>query len=370
MKFTFVIPAIWNGGGPRNIYTLSGQFNAHGYPSSVLALSSDSLFGTLNAKKTGNNSGVVKLKNPLGSLNFALNEASYHVSFLMPFELLSSRLSLAATHDSTVYTATAWETAYAVQKVSSARKIPGFYFVQAYETTFRQARVHKCFSACSYLYPLIRFTQSAWLKRFLDSNYGGKTYYLGMGINHGIFRPIRTNSPKQRAQILTIARTAKDKGFDIFVNAISYLRKLRQDFDVVIIGEKDAVGCQKIDFPYEFRGWLSDDNQLAELYRNSIFVNTGIQEALPMPPLEAMACGAVVVMTDMNGSKEYVKDYNNCLLAPVGNSKVIALKINEALSSESLRAELSKNAISTAGLYRWDIVVQRFKEMLKNEDLT
>ena len=373
MQFRFIMPALLNGGGPRNVYTLSGQLSVHGYSASVFALSGNSMFGAFRCKPSlcanSTNTQTTTLKNPLASVNFAIDVAAIKMSFLSPIQLLSSTISLATITQPAFYIATAWETAYPVLKVSSINKMPCFYFTQAYETTFGQTAMYKSFSVRSYIAPLIRFTQSAWLKNFLDSNYGGKTYYVGMGIDHSVFRPAKKNTFKEK-QVLTIARAAKDKGFNIFVDAIKYLRKNRKDFKIIIVGEKEAVESQQIDFPYEFKGWLSNDNELANLYQNSIFVNTGLQEALPMPPLEAMACGATVVMTDMNGSKEYTQDYHNCLLAPIGDVKTIANKISEVLSSESLREELSRNALATAERYTWDSVVQRFEDMLKCENIS
>jgi len=217
------------------------------------------------------------------------------------------------------------------------------------------------------MYPLVRFTQSAWLARFLDSNYPGKTYYVGMGINHDAFHPPETL--KHKRKIVTVARWDTNKGFNIFVQAIKHLRKIRKDFEVVIIGEKQALDMWNIDFPYRFAGWISKDEELATYYQGTIFVNTGIHEALPMPPLEAMACGATLVMTNMEGAKEYTVDNQNCLLAPIGNAKAIAKRLNDALSDESLRESLARSAIQTAKRYSWDSVLSKFGAMVRKENI-
>ena len=60
-------------------------------------------------------------------------------------------------------------------------------------------------------------------------------------------------------------------------------------------------------------GWISNDNILAKFYSRSIFVNSGINEALPMPPLEAMACKSAVITSSIPGSKEFVIEGSNCL---------------------------------------------------------
>jgi glycosyltransferase involved in cell wall biosynthesis len=71
----------------------------------------------------------------------------------------------------------------------------------------------------------------------------------------------------------------------------------------------------------------------------------------------------------MEGAMEYTRDNQNCLLAPIGNAKAIAQRIDEVLSNEALRDELSKNAIATASRYTWDCVVQKFGDMIKSEEI-
>jgi glycosyltransferase involved in cell wall biosynthesis len=79
-----------------------------------------------------------------------------------------------------------------------------------------------------------------------------------------------------------------------------------------------------------------------------------------------MACGSAVVMTDMQGAREYTKDHYNCLLSPVGDHKKLTENISEILSNEAIRKEISKNAVETAKYYDWKKVVERFKFMLRS----
>jgi glycosyltransferase involved in cell wall biosynthesis len=82
----------------------------------------------------------------------------------------------------------------------------------------------------------------------------------------------------------------------------TYKEKVSAD----IKNSKLIVGSQKIDFPYTYAGWVSNDTELAKLYQGSVFVNTGKHEALPMPPLEAMACGKPVIGTEVGGIPDQI----------------------------------------------------------------
>lgn len=371
LSYRFVIPGLWNGGGPRNVYTLSGCLRKKGYDSSLLVFTDlTKVPAVIGGRSTTPNLADARVRflvSPVGLINQTLWKVSQKSSLFIPHQLIASTLSLMAVAEPTCYIASAWQTVFPVFRVAQLVRKPALYFVQAYEPTFALRRIHEYFANRTYLYPIVRFSQSAWLARFLDSNCAGKTYYLGMGINHHDFCPPKNLEYKRR--IVTVARWDVNKGFNIFVQAIKHLRKIRNDFEVVIIGEKQALDMQNIDFPYKFAGWISKDSELASYYQGSIFVNTGIHEALPMPPIEAMACGATVVMTDMEGAKEYTIDHENCLLAPIGNARSVANCLSEALSSDQLREKLSTNAILTANRYTWEAVTTNFENMVKNEGI-
>lgn len=365
MKIRFVIPGLWTGGGPRNIYTLTANLAERGHDVAVLDLCL-SLHGFLEPT-TPKNANVKYLWRPLALANQAAYVASGKTEWMIPVQLLAHTSSLLTSAESAIYIATSWRTAFPVSKVSRMIGRSSMYFVQAYESTFSNGSIYKCFANKTYFWKSIRFTQSAWLARFLEENYGAETHYVGMGIDHDVFHPVKI--AQQQSKIVTIARTDPNKGFHTFLKAMKYLYKMQNDFEVVIIGEAAAVNPEKMDIPYTYGGWITNDKELANLYQGSIFVNTGVHEALPMPPLEAMACGATVVMTDTEGAREYTVDGQNCLLAPVGDAKALAHQICEALSNFSLREKLSKNAVATASRYRWETVTTKFEEIIKKEGL-
>jgi glycosyltransferase involved in cell wall biosynthesis len=359
------MPRLWTGGGPRNVYTLATHLAERGHDAAVLVLGS-SLTGHSDPMLPIS-VNVEHLWHPLALVNQAAYVASRKRDWLIPVQQVINSSTLLTSAESAVYVATAWQSAFPVSRVSGMVGQQGMYFVQAYETTFSNGPIFKHFANKTYVYKLIQFTQSAWLARFLEENYGAKTYYVGMGINHDVFRPAKIVQYKPR--IVTIARTDPNKGFNTFVKAIRHLYKMRGDFEVIIIGEKAAIDSQQIDFPYKFGGWVARDQELANLYQGSIFVNTGRHEALPMPPLEAMACAATVVMTDTKGAREYAVNGQNCLLAPVDDAKALANRISDVLLNYAMREELARNAMSTASRYDWDMVTTKFEEIAKKEGL-
>jgi len=136
------------------------------------------------------------------------------------------------------------------------------------------------------------------------------------------------------------------------------------DSKVMIAGGDINFNKYKIKFPFENVGWISNDHILARLYARSIFVNTGINEALPMPPLEAMACKSAVITSRIPGSKEFVREGSNCLSFEPYSADDLNEKINMVLDDENLRYKISEGGFLTSKRYNWDFVINNFMQLL------
>jgi glycosyltransferase involved in cell wall biosynthesis len=363
------------GGGPRNIYTLSALLSNGGYDSEIVYFNAIEppirKYLQKRGRFVGPNYYGARTKNPPRLFSYVnlldkLITKKTSIATFITGQRISKPLTLLWDRDVPhIYVATAWQTAYPTYRVARLRGKRCLYFAQADEVELSDDPVEKKYASKTYSLPMVRFTQSKFLKSYLDKRYGGVTHYIGFGINHSAFHP-RGEDPLPI--VFTIARPEPIKGFDIFIRAIELLRKKRTDFEVLISGSKIPLTQHKMSFPFKYLGWIKNDEELASLYGKCIFVNTGIDEALPMPPLEAMASGSAVVITNMRGAMEYSEDGHNCLLCPVGDYEAISEAIDRLLSSETLRRRISKNAVLTANNYRWESVLNRFENVLNTEN--
>lgn len=364
----------FTGGGPRNIYTISNLLNQAGFDSSVLFFNDIS---TNKKSRVISEQFNVKIKMPsnfLGNLNRILSISDEVNFFKMPLfllqEYLTRPLSISYHKSADAYISTFWQSVIPTSKVTQRLKGVHLYFVQADETIFSSNSIYKKLAEKSYKTNISKFTHSMWIKEHLDSKFGGENTYIGMGINHDTFR-VRNLAKEQ--VIFTIARGDPNKGFEVFVNAMNELIKTHPDLKIKIAGEQDIINKMKkgglIKFPFEFLGWLNNDEELSKLYETSIFVNTGNFEALPMPPLEAMASGSSVVMTDMIGAKEFAKDGVNSLLCPAGDFKCFASKIESILHDDTQRGIYSKEGVRTVKRYRWEFVIARLTQLFEEHDI-
>ena len=369
-KVSFVMDP-YAGGGPRNVFTFSRLLNESGVVSDILSFKSPQYLDHILNRKTDNNYFGAKRVEPnhLFSLIYTITSIGDNVSELLyPIftfnQSILKPLILSSYPKPNLYVATNWQSFTPSYLMSRKYNIPMMYFVQADESEFSNNRLYKKLAIITYTSDVQKFTHSKWLVETFQNKYETELIYIGFGIDHSKFYPRKFSEDKI---IFTIARIGLTKGFSVFVKAVNRLWNLRQDFKVIIAGDKYAVNREAINFPYEFLGWIHDDEMLASLYSKSIFVSTGLNETLPMPPLEAMACGGCVVMSLNGGSSEYANDNENCLLTTPGNDKELTEKLNFILSQNSLRENLRSGAINTAKRYDWEKVVNKVVSLIKKK---
>lgn len=110
-----------------------------------------------------------------------------------------------------------------------------------------------------------------------------------------------------------------------------------------------------------FTGYLSDE-ELCALYSScSVFVYPSIYEGFGLPPLEAMACGAPVIASDISSIKEVVGKAAR-LVSP--NSKDdLARALNELLDSEPVRKDLSTRGMKRTAEFSWSRTAAATREV-------
>jgi len=91
---------------------------------------------------------------------------------------------------------------------------------------------------------------------------------------------------------------------------------------------------------------------LAELYSKAdVFIDGSDYQGFGRTALEAMACGAACVVTNVGGVTEYAVDGYNCLTVPPREPGLFFDAILKILKSSELKAGLIKGGIATVKDY-------------------
>lgn len=106
-------------------------------------------------------------------------------------------------------------------------------------------------------------------------------------------------------------------------------------------------------------------DRVREIYSQSlIWLLASHNEGLPGPVLEAMACGAVVISTDNDGSLEVIQDGINGLIVPKGDIEGFIGAIEKVFADDALREKLVQGGFDTVKKFSWTAAVDRMENFL------
>lgn len=141
-----------------------------------------------------------------------------------------------------------------------------------------------------------------------------KLSVIGAGYNHHIFYQPKSEREARPIRITFAGKIAEKKGVHCLVKAVSRLAYKKEDIILSLAGgcgnEKEYNRIVELSrqCPYkvEFPGLLCQEELAALLNRSHLFVLPSFYEGLPLVLLEAMACGAKVICTDLPGVKQWL----------------------------------------------------------------
>lgn len=129
---------------------------------------------------------------------------------------------------------------------------------------------------------------------------------------------------------------------------------------MVFSTEKRPPGLEHV----EFVRYPSVEEARRLYSRSKAWLMTSRTEGLPGVVLEAMACGAVMVSSDNDGSLEIIRDGENGLIVPQADQEAYLAALARVFGDENLRQRLSVGAIKTAADFSWQRAADRMMAFL------
>lgn len=188
---------------------------------------------------------------------------------------------------------------------------------------------------------------------------GKKAIIIKNGIEHEFFYP--RNIEKEN-YILFVGSSSKSKGLKYFLQAFNIVKQEFPKLKAKIVSP-NTENINNSDI--EIINIGNDRNKLGEIYSKAlIYVSQSLGDSFGLPPLEAMACGTAVILTNAVGAKEYAINRINSIVVPIKNVKKTSEAIIEILNNKNLRKMLEKNGIETASKYSWDNTNKKMTEFI------
>ena len=218
-----------------------------------------------------------------------------------------------------------------------------------------------------------------------------KAVLLGNGTDVVAFAPGRL-SPERRAGLRAelgiapdaivvgaVGRLVAEKGYRELFAAATDVRRAEPRARFLVVGgsdpeKADAVTEDEIraaaDAGVIFAGWRADVADL--MAAMDVFVLPSWREGVPRSAIEAAATGLPLVVTDIRGCREVVRDGIEGILVPVRDPERLASAIGRLVEDPALRARMGAAARERA-VERFDerrvmdLLVERYRELLRRK---
>jgi GT2 family glycosyltransferase/glycosyltransferase involved in cell wall biosynthesis len=230
------------------------------------------------------------------------------------------------------------------------------YYVQDFEPYFFDKGSNEYQVALdSYkLYPdLIRITKTNWNLIEVKNQVGVECKMIGPSVNIDLFRPrprFDANWPQRPLRIAAMIRPSTPRRNPKFTMEILKEVSMAHGPSVEII----LFGCSSedsdfLDLPSDF-AWRNSgvltSQQLASLFNEvDVFVDFSSFQAMGLTAMEAMACGAAVIVPKHGGANSFLRNEENGLIVDSTSREECLDTLNRLILDEALRTRIQRKAI-------------------------
>jgi glycosyltransferase involved in cell wall biosynthesis len=157
-------------------------------------------------------------------------------------------------------------------------------------------------------------------------------------------------------RIVYVGRVEMTKGISLLLDAFDRLPT--QNADLRIVGGWSTRSVRRrlqTRMRNDSRITVQPGDPLPVLQKADVFVHPSYEDGFGYAPMEALACGVPVVVTEDTGMKEYVRDGVNGFVVPTGSVDAIVAALENLIRSPlarsaSLIPEITDPASSTRAL--------------------
>jgi glycosyltransferase involved in cell wall biosynthesis len=266
--------------------------------------------------------------------------------------------SLAAKYvpDADAVVATSWETSeWAAAYPRSKGK--GFYLIQHHETwSGPEARVN-----ATWKLPLKKIVIAGWLEDIARSM-GEDAYLIHNGLDFARFKMTEPMETRDPAQVLMLYHELEWKGSRDGVRAFELAQAQAQELRLTLFGvvPRPTDLHESIAFHHN-----PSQTTLERLYNSaSVFLAPSWAEGFPLPPAEAMQCGAALVATDIGGHEPYARKGETALLSPAKDPAAMADNLLRMVREPATRLRIAQAGHAKICDFTWEKAGEKFQEFL------
>jgi glycosyltransferase involved in cell wall biosynthesis len=220
--------------------------------------------------------------------------------------------SIEDVKDCDILIATLWVTAYDIFKRTNTKFKA--YFIQDYEPLFYPRGSHGVLAENSYKLNLFGIAASSWLQRIVTSEYGMESCQFNLGYNPDVYYEDKLVSRDLDRIAVYMRPSTERRGTELLLAALAIVKARRPRTNVVIFGTNE-IGYSDIPFRAEVMG-IQTEEQLRRQHSGSAITLLSSLTNYSLLPIEAAACGAVVVDLDVDSMRATFGQQSPIVLAP------------------------------------------------------
>lgn len=199
--------------------------------------------------------------------------------------------------------------------------------------------------------------------RMIGKHFADRYRIIPNGVDCALFKnaePIAEFMDGKR-NILFLGRLEKRKGLSFLLEAFARLKRDMPDTRLIVVGGDGGLRASAEKYVERnsvsdvvFTGFVPEEEKPDYFKTADVYCapNTG-GESMGIILLEAMAAGAPLVASSIEGFTEVLTDGQEGLLAPPRDSEGLCEALKRLLSDEPLRAKMGQQASKTAQGYDW-----------------
>ena len=198
---------------------------------------------------------------------------------------------------------------------------------------------------------------------------------LGSGYSRVIVIPNPISNELEEAPLpaecpriaLLLGRATPQKGFDIFLHAMSLIKTEGWHFNVMGPGVELDADLRELIRRHGLQSLVSllpaTEDPYSEIRRASCVIMPSRYEALPMVALESLRIGRPLIASDVDGLRNLITNGFNGLVFPSADVKELADRIATICGNEELLKRLAANASASVNGYDSDSVVEAWVQL-------
>jgi glycosyltransferase involved in cell wall biosynthesis len=198
-----------------------------------------------------------------------------------------------------------------------------------------------------------------------------KLRVIRLGIDRSWFAPSRVPSPHEKPFLLFVGNVKPHKNLVRLLDAFSSIAEV-VPHDLVIVGKKEGFitgddvvkeRALRLGDRVHFTGYV-DDAALRQYFSHAAaLVFPSLYEGFGLPPLEAMASGCPVIVSNAASLPEVCGEA--AVYCDPYHSEDIAQQILLVLRDESLRADLARKGLEQARKFTWEACAEETSRVMR-----